>query len=86
MHECTDTEMNPLCKEKFENIEEGVAKILSNQEDFHNKMFVDNGAKSFQTFRRTTEVFMKLHLWVYGLVFTGVILTTVGILVKQAMK
>ena len=86
MHECTDTAINPLCKEKFENIEEGVAKILSNQDEFHNKMFVDNGNKSFQSFRRSAEVFMKIHMWVYGVIFSGIILTTVGGLVKQAMK
>ena len=92
MTDCTDT-INPLCAEKFDNIEDGVSKILANQdkfndklEDIHNRFFVDNGEKSYQTFRRFAEGFMKVHLWVYGLICTGIILTTVGILITHAIK
>ena len=86
MEYCSDTQINPLCDEKFDNIEAGIDKVLKNQEDFHNKMFVDNGSKSYQTFRRFTESYINLQIWIYGIICTGVILTTVGIIIKQALK
>ena len=82
-----------LCDERHDNIEQRLdsqdAKldmIISNQADFHNKMFVDNGAKSYQSFRRFSESFMRVHLWVYGLVISGSILTGIGATVTWLIK
>ena len=81
-----DTEINQMYEKRFESIENGITQILLNQDVFHDKMFVDNGVKSYQTFRRSAECFMKVHLWVYGVLCTGIILTTVGIFVTRALK
>ena len=86
MEQCTDDHINPLCSEKFDSIEHGVSKILENQRIMHDKMFVDNGAKSYQTFRRFTENYIKVHLWIYGLLCTGIIMTTVGIIIHNAFQ
>jgi hypothetical protein len=79
--------------EKFDNIDAGIgkmqdqmAKILTNQDTIHDKLFVDNGVKSYQTFRRVTESFMKIHLWVYGLMVSAVILTAVGVSVTRLLS
>lgn len=86
MTTCTDDHITPLCSEKFENIENGVSEILKNQQIIHDKMFVDNGAESYQTFRRKAETFIRGITWAVGIFFATVITTVVGILITQALS
>ena len=86
MEQCTDDHINPLCSEKFDNIENGVSKILENQKIMHDKFFVDNGDESYQTFRRKTEAIHKAMAWGFGLFFAAIITTTVGILVTRVLS
>ena len=86
-------DINAECERRFSCIEDGIGNILENQLD-HNKkldnlldrMFKDNGVTSYQTFRRSTEAFMKVHLWVYGIIASGILLTSVGLLVNWVAK
>jgi hypothetical protein len=93
MSHCTDDHINPLCEEKFENIENGVAQILKGQtehtttlKNINDRLFVDNGRASVQTKLNVHETFIKVHLWLYGIVFSGIILATIGILVTRALS
>ena len=92
MEQCADDHINPLCNEKFENIENGVSKILENQtehaqtlKNVHDRLFVDNGRTSVQTKLNSHETFIKLHLWLYGIVCSGIILAAIGVAITRAL-
>ena len=75
--------MNPQCEDRFDDIKqwqstnkEEHGKIMETLDRIENRLFVDNGKKSFQTFRNDTEKFIsgqrKLFWILIGVVATGV--------------
>jgi len=85
-------DINPHCDRRFSVLEDGIGRLLENQlesngqiADMHKRLFMDNGEKSYQSFRRYTEGYMKIHLWLYAILVSGTILTTLGFVINKLL-
>ena len=73
-------EMNPHCERRFSSLEDGIGKILENQmttqerqKDIFDRLFKDNGRKSYQTRLDKVEDFIRFHLWINGIIIVAVV-------------
>jgi len=64
-----------VCRVHFE-------RICNKLDEIHNRLFVDNGRKSYQSRLGRVETFVKVHLWFYGIMVVAV----VGAIVRWAIK
>jgi len=71
-----------MTKKQSEETEDRLESIIAKIDDIHNRLFVDNGRKSYQTRLGRVETFVKVHLWFYGIMVVAV----VGAIVRWAIK
>ena len=83
-------ELNPHCEVRFSSLETGDKKILENQlhtkekiDDMFNRLFKDNGRKSYQTRLEKVEDFMHVHLWINGVAIVAIISAVIAWLFKK---
>ena len=75
-------EILPGCKERFDIVDDHNKAQTAMIQEIYNRLFVDNGRKSYQTRMAKLETFMKAHLWLYGIV----VVSLIGGLIKWVMS